>query len=67
MQELERTAGVGGRKDILPVKNFSEEMEPTAEVSVLMCRALQQALYAAEDFVAECGPIETLSSDLSDL
>ena len=51
LQELEETSGVGGRKDILPIKNLCKEMAPTAEVRVLVCRALQQALYAAVDYL----------------
>ena len=52
---MEKTAGVGGRKDILPVKSLSNEMGPTTEISALMCTALEQALYAAEDYVTESG------------
>ena len=65
-QELEETAGVGGQKDILPVKSLSDEGGPTTEVSALMCRALQQALFAAEDYVTEYGSVATLRSELSD-
>lgn len=63
-QELEETAGVGGRKDILPVKNLSNEMGPTTELSALMCKALEQCLFAAEDYITEYG--STLISELSD-
>ena len=44
---------MGGRKDILPIKNLSEETQPTLEAGVLVCRALQQALYAAVDYLRE--------------
>ena len=44
---------MGGQKDILPIKNLSEETQPTPEAGVLVCRALQQALYAAVDHLRE--------------
>lgn len=44
---------MGGRKDILPIKNLSEETQPTPEAGVLVCRALQQTLYAAVDYLRE--------------
>ena len=44
---------MGGRKDILPIKNLSEETRPTLEAGVLVSRALQQALYAATDYLRE--------------
>lgn len=53
LQELVESSGVGGRKDIMPIKNFSEGMTSTAEVRVLVCRALQQALFAAVDQLRE--------------
>lgn len=30
-------------------------MGPTTQLSALMCKALEQALYAAEDYVTEYG------------
>ncbi|KAL3132022.1 Interferon-induced protein 44-like [Trebouxia sp. C0010 RCD-2024] len=68
VEELEETAGVGGRKDILPVKSLSNEMGPTTELSALMCKALEQALYAAEDYVTEYGDriACNITSELSD-
>ena len=63
MQELEDSSGVGGRKDILPIKNLSSETAPTAEASVLVCRALQQALYAAVDYLRECDDMEMTEDD----
>lgn len=66
VQELEETSGVGGRKDILPVKNLSSELGPTTELTALMCSTLQQCLYAAEDYITECGSTSTLRSELSD-
>ena len=56
MQDLEESSGVGGRKDILPIKNLSKEMTPTTEAGVLVCRAIQQALFAATDYLRECEP-----------
>ncbi|KAL3148736.1 Interferon-induced protein 44-like [Trebouxia sp. C0009 RCD-2024] len=53
IEELVESSGVGGRKDIMPIKNFSEGMTSTAEVRVLVCRALQQALFAAVDQLRE--------------
>ncbi len=49
MQDVAETSGVGGRKDVLPIKNFCDESEPTMEAGVLVYRALQEALYAAMD------------------
>ena len=63
LQELEGTAGVGGRKDILPIKNFSSEAAPTVEASMLMLKALQQALYAAMDYLRECDAVDTSSPE----
>ncbi|KAL0025651.1 hypothetical protein WJX77_001097 [Trebouxia sp. C0004] len=31
MKEVAHTSGVGGRKDVLPIKNFCDESEPTTE------------------------------------
>ena len=59
LQELEGTTGVGGRKDILPIKNFSSEAAPTVEASMLMLKALQQALYAAMDYLRECDAVDS--------
>lgn len=63
VQELEETSGVGGRKDILPIKNLSKETAPTPEAGVLVCRALQQALYAAVDHLRECDEMDTSGED----
>ena len=63
LQELEGTAGVGGRKDILPIKNFSSEAAPTVEASMLMLKALQQALYAAMDYQRECDTVDISSPE----
>ena len=63
MQELEGTAGVGGQKDILPIKNLSNETAPSVKTSILMLKALQQALYAAMDYLRECEDTETSSAD----
>ena len=63
LQELEDSSGVGGRKDILPIKNLSSETAPTVEARVLVCRALQQALYAAVDYFRECAVIEMTDDD----
>ena len=63
LQELEGTAGVGGQKDILPIKNFSSEAAPTAEASMLMLKALQQALYAAMDYLRECDAVDISSPE----
>ena len=53
MQVVEDSSGVGGRKDILPIKNLSKENYPTPEAGILVCRALQQALFAAVDYLRE--------------
>lgn len=63
VQDLEESSGVGGRKDILPIKNLSKETEPTPEAGVLMYRALQQALYAAVDYLRECDYMDTSEED----
>lgn len=63
VQDLEESSGVGGRKDILPIKNLSKETEPTPEAGVLVCRALQQALYAAVDYLRECDYMDTSEED----
>lgn len=63
MQDLEGTAGVGGQKDILPIKNLSNETAPSVEASMLMLRALQQAQYAAMDHLREYVDMETSSAD----
>ena len=63
LQELEDSSGVGGRKDILPIKNLCKETAPTAEARLLVCRALQQALYAAVDYLRECDEMEITEDD----
>lgn len=50
-QKAASLSGIGGTKDIFPVKSYSYEEHPTAPVSILILRALQQALYAAEDYL----------------
>jgi len=54
---------VGGQKDILPVKNLNSETAPTLEAGVLMLKALQQALYAAMDYLRECDDMDTGSTE----
>ena len=49
------STGVGGQKYILPIKNFTKEMTPTAAAGILVCRAIQHALYAAEDYLRDSG------------
>ncbi len=49
VQEVADVSGVGGRKDVLPIKNFCDESEPTAEAGILVYRTLQEALYAVID------------------
>ena len=61
MQDLEQAAGVGGQKDILPIKNLCDESKPTIEASILVLSALQHALYAATDYLRECEAMETSS------
>jgi len=51
MQDAANLSGVGGTKDVFPLKSFSQEVTPTVPVSILMMRALQQALYAADDYL----------------
>ena len=65
LQELEESSGVRGRKDILPIKNLCKEMHMahTAEARVLICRAVQQALYAAVDYLRECDEMEMAQDD----
>ena len=43
LQEVAETSGVGGQKDVLPIKNFCNESEPTTEAGILVYRALQEA------------------------
>ena len=54
MQETAGLSGVGGTKDVFPVKSFSQEIEPTIPVSILLLRALQHALYSAVDYLEDC-------------
>ena len=63
LQDLEDRSGVGGCKDILPIKNLSKEMTPTPEAGILVCRALQQALYAAVDYLRGRDDMETSEED----
>ena len=53
MQEVAGLTGAGGTKDVFPVKSFSHKIEPTTPVSILLMRALQHALYAAEDYLED--------------
>lgn len=62
-QDLESTAGVGGQKDTLPIKNLSNEGAPTLKGSILILKALQQALYAAMDYLRECDDMEISSTE----
>ena len=64
-QELEENAGVGGRKDILPVKSLSSETGPNINISALVCTALQEAIYCAEDYVRQCEDDSSLDSEQS--
>ena len=57
------SSGVGGLKDILPIKNLSTETRPTPEAGVLVCRALQQALYAAVDYLRRCNSLNPSEED----
>ena len=63
LQELEETSGVGGRKDILPIKNLSQETAPSVEAGMLVCRALQQALFAAVDYLRESDEMQSAVED----
>ncbi|KAK9815750.1 hypothetical protein WJX72_008904 [[Myrmecia] bisecta] len=53
-------AGVGGTKDVFPVKSFSHEYEPNYEVGILLFRALEHALYAASDYLEAIGTDATI-------
>lgn len=50
-QELACLSGIGGTKDIFPMKAFSNEYEPTHDIGILLFGGLQHALYAAEDYL----------------
>lgn len=56
MQDTSELSGVGGRKDVFPLKSYSQESTPTLPVTILILRALQQALYAAEDYLEGSDP-----------
>ena len=56
MQDTSELSGVGGTKDVFPVKSYSQESTPTLPVTILILRALQQALYAAEDYLEGSNP-----------
>lgn len=50
-QKLASESGLGGAKDIFPVKSYSSETEPAAQVAVLLFGAIRHALFAATDFL----------------
>ena len=50
-QDLEESSGVGGQQHIYPVLNVSKVSMISAEASILLCKALQGALYAAIDYL----------------
>ncbi|KAK9815947.1 hypothetical protein WJX72_012472 [[Myrmecia] bisecta] len=60
MPEVATLAGVGGTKDVFPVKSFSHEYEPNYEVGILLFRALEHALYAATDYLEAVGTEATI-------
>ena len=52
MQAVAIKAGVGGQKDVFPIKCMTDESGPTPALQALVCTALQKALYYAEDYVS---------------
>ncbi|KAK9815950.1 hypothetical protein WJX72_012481 [[Myrmecia] bisecta] len=52
-REVTMLAGVGGTKDVFPVKSFSHEYEPQYEAGVLLFHAIKHALFAATDYISE--------------
>ena len=50
-QDLEESSGVGGQQHIYPVLNVSKVSMISPEASILLCKALQGALYAAMDYL----------------
>ena len=56
MQDTSKLSGVGGTKDVFSLKSHSQESTPTVPVTILILRALQQALYAAEDYLEGSNP-----------
>ena len=51
VQDLQESSGVGGQQHILPVQNVSKESMISPEAGILLCKALQGALYAAMDYL----------------
>ena len=47
------SSGVGGLNDIYPIQNLSREAKVSVEAGMLLCRALQAALYAAVDYLQD--------------
>ena len=56
-QDTAAQSGVGGTKDVFPIKSFSQESRPTIPLSILIMRTLEQALFAAEDYLEGCNAI----------
>ena len=54
LQVVATTAGVGGQKDVFPIKSMTDESGPNPALQALVCTAVQQALYYAEDYVSNC-------------
>lgn len=52
MQTVATNAGVGGQKDVFPIKSMTDESGPTAALQALVCSAVQKALFYAEDYVS---------------
>ncbi|BDA43870.1 probable interferon-induced protein 44 [Coccomyxa sp. Obi] len=51
MREVAETSGIGGTKDVFPIKNFTGEYKPDKAVGILILHALQHGLYAAVDYL----------------
>lgn len=52
LQAVATSAGVGGQKDVFPIKSMTDESGPNPALQALVCTAVQQALYYAEDYVS---------------
>lgn len=52
LQELDADAGVGGIKDIFPIKNLSSELQPSQAMGLLLYRALHNMLMTGVDSLA---------------
>ena len=50
-QEVASLSGSGGAKDVFPMASFVDEYEPDRAIGIPIMRALQHALYAAEDYL----------------